>query len=504
MPIASATGVLSIGLLYVVTTLVGLLNMIFDVGALSYVPHLVDRRHLSQANSRLQASNAVAGISGPGLAGLLIGLITAPITLSVDAVSYLASALGLIAITRREPEPERPAERQSVGRSIAEGLRAVYGSRLLRALLTQSAALNLFFGAVITVFVVYAVRYLHLTPFKLGLVLGASAVGALTGALFSTRIRMRLGLGRSMVVNTIGLSAAPLLMIIPRGAGLGSMIILICSHLLYGSNVSMFNVTAITMRQTVTPRRVLARMNATYRMLLFGAPLFGALMGGLLGDALGLRPALIISLIAMTSPVLWIAFSPVFRLREMPSGPPPEPGPRPPRNPPGRWGSAHAGAASRAGRAAAARPGGHRGRADPAPHGRAGRSAAAVLRAGAAVVPGPVRARPADLQHRARAAAVRPAGRRRPGSRADRPGRPARGPADPAGHREGGHPVQVIGSARPGHRGAGRPVRSWRRARGRPRCASWPTPRRRGRSTWPPGRCCGPGWSGSARPGTCC
>ena len=324
VPIASATGLLSIGLLYVVTTLVGLLNMIFDVGALSYVPHLVDRRHLSQANSRLQASNAVAGISGPGLAGLLIGLITAPITLSVDAVSYLASALGLIAITRREPEPEQPAERQSVGRSIAEGLRAVYGSRLLRALLTQSAALNLFFGAVITVFVVYAVRYLHLTPFKLGLVLGASAVGALTGALFSTRIRMRLGLGRSMVINTIGLSAAPLLMIVPRGAGLGSMVILICSHLLYGSNVSMFNVTAITMRQTVTPRRVLARMNATYRMLLFGVPLFGALMGGLLGDALGLRPALIISLIAMTSPVLWIAFSPVFRLREMPAGPPPD------------------------------------------------------------------------------------------------------------------------------------------------------------------------------------
>jgi len=324
VPIASVAGVLSIGLLYLVTTLVGLLNMVFDVGALSYVPQLVDRRHLSQANSRLQASNAVAGIAGPGLAGLLIGLITAPITLSVDAVSYLASALGLIAITRHEPEPERPAERQSVGRSIAEGLRAVYGSRLLRALLTQSATLNLCFGAVITVFVVYAVRYLHLTPFKLGLVLGASAAGALIGALLATRVRLGLGLGRSLVLNTIGLSVAPLLMIVPRGAGPVSVIILSCSHFLYGSNVSMFNVAAITMRQTVTPRRVLARMNATYRMLLFGAPLFGALIGGLIGNAAGLRPALIISLIAMTSPMLWIFFSPVFRLREMPAGPPAE------------------------------------------------------------------------------------------------------------------------------------------------------------------------------------
>jgi hypothetical protein len=86
----------------------------------------------------------------------------------------------------------------------------------------------------------------------------------------------------------------------------------------------MFNVAAITLRQTVTPRRVLARMNASYRMVLFGVPLFGALMGGLLGTAVGLRPALIISLIAMTSPVAWIFFSPVFRLREIPSGPPPE------------------------------------------------------------------------------------------------------------------------------------------------------------------------------------
>jgi MFS family permease len=324
VPIASAAGFLSIGLLYVVATLVGLLNMVFDVGALSYVPQLVDRRHLSQANSRLQASQAVAGISGPGLAGLLIGLITAPITLSVDAVSYLASAGGLIAITRREPEPEVPQERQSVARSIAEGLRAVYGSKVLRALLGQSAALNLFFGAVMTVFVVYAVRYLGLTPFKLGLVLGAAAVGALTGAMLSTRVRMALGLGRSLVLNTAVMAAAPLLMIIPRGAGLVTMVILICSHLIYGSNISMFNVAAITLRQTVTPRRVLARMNASYRMVLFGVPLLGALMGGLLGTAVGLRPALIISLIAMTSPVLWIFFSPVFRLREMPSGPPPE------------------------------------------------------------------------------------------------------------------------------------------------------------------------------------
>src|SRR5207245_3176196 len=110
--------------------LVGTLTMALDVGALSYVPFLVEPRHLSEANGKLQASNAVAGISGPAIAGLLVGLITAPVTLSVDAVSYLFSALGLISIRKPEPAPEMPGVRTSVRQQIAEGFRAVYGSRL--------------------------------------------------------------------------------------------------------------------------------------------------------------------------------------------------------------------------------------------------------------------------------------------------------------------------------------------------------------------------------------
>ncbi len=322
VPLSSAMGWLSIGLLCVVTTLVGVLNMVFDVGALSYVPNLVERRHLSESNGKLQASGAVAGIAGPGLAGLLIGLITAPITLSVDAVSYLFSAVGLISIRKPEPAPEAPAERPSIRRSIAEGLRAVYGSRLLRTLLTQSATFNLVFGAFFVLFVVYAVRVLGLSPFKLGIVLGAVAVGGLAGALLATRVRNAIGLGRSMAVTTICVSASLPVVLIPRGAGLLSMVILVAAHLVYGCSVAMFNVNAITLRQVVTPRRLLARMNATYRMLLFGSAPFGSITGGLLGSAVGLRSALVISLIAMSSPVLWIFFSPVFRLKEIPSGPP--------------------------------------------------------------------------------------------------------------------------------------------------------------------------------------
>src|SRR5487761_1674129 len=322
VPVASATGMLSIGLLYVVVTLVGLLSMVFDVGALSYVPNLVEHDHLAEANGKIQASTAFAGIAGPGLAGLLVGLITAPVTLSVDAVSYLFSATGLIAIRKPEPAPERPEVQLSVRQSIAEGLHAVFGSKLLSALLTQGAALNLFFGGFITVFVVYAVRVVHLSPLELGIVMAAAAVGSLAGATTAGRVRKALGLGRVMMINTIGVSVTLLALLIPRHASPVAMIIFVAAQLVYGWNIAMFNVNSITLRQIVTPRRVLARMNASYRMVLFGAAPIGMSLGGFLGGAVGLRAALVISLSLMASPLAWVFFSPAFRLTQMPAGPP--------------------------------------------------------------------------------------------------------------------------------------------------------------------------------------
>jgi MFS-type transporter involved in bile tolerance (Atg22 family) len=321
VPLSSVTGVLSIGLLYAVITLSGSLTVIFDVGALAYVPFLVERRHLAESNGKLQASFAFAGIAGPGLAGLLVGLITAPITLSVDAVSYLFSAGGLATIRRPEPAPELPEQRQSIRQQIAEGLNAVYGSKLLRVLLGQSATLNVGFGATSTIFTVYAVRQLHLSPVKLGIAVGGLAVGALFGSLAATRLRNALGLGRTLAVSIVGVSASPFLLLIPRGAGIAAMVVLIAGWLGHGAGISVWNVNTITLRQALTPMRVLARMNASYRMMLFGALPAGALIGGLLGRGLGLRTALVVSVLVLGSPLLWIAFSPVFRLTTMPLGP---------------------------------------------------------------------------------------------------------------------------------------------------------------------------------------
>ncbi len=322
VPLGSATGNLSIGLLYVVVTLTGALSMTFDVGSLSYLPFLVERRHLAQGNGMMQASTAFAGVAGPGLAGLLIGLITAPITLSIDAVSYLFAVGGLVTISKREPAPEPRADDESVWRSAGEGLRAVYGNSLLRALLTQGTFMNIAFGIYITIFVVYAIRSLGLSPLELGIVMAASAAGSLLGATSAGRVRNALGLGRTMRFTVILVSAAPLLLLIPRHASLAGIALLVFAQLCYGCNVTINNVNAITIRQLVTPSRLLARMNATYRMQLFGAAPVGMVAGGLLGSAFGLRTALVIAVIGMAIPVVWIFFSPVYRLKELPEGSP--------------------------------------------------------------------------------------------------------------------------------------------------------------------------------------
>jgi Na+/melibiose symporter-like transporter len=320
VPLSSVAGLLSIGLLYVIVTLTGALSMTYDVGSMSYVPALVERRHLPQGNGAIQASSSFAGVAGPGLAGFLVGLITAPITLTVDAVSYLFVVAGLLTIKRREPEPEPVPQDTTVWRSVSEGLRAVYGNSMLRTLLSQGTVMNLSFGIFITVFVVYAIRTLGLHPLELGIVMASAAVGSLVGATLTGRITRALGLGATMKITVILVSASPFLMLIPRHASLLAISVLAFSQLLSGCTVTINNVNAITIRQLVTPSRLMARMNATYRMQLFGAAPLGMIAGGLLGTAFGLRTGLIIAVIGMAIPVVWIFFSPVYRLKELPAG----------------------------------------------------------------------------------------------------------------------------------------------------------------------------------------
>jgi MFS family permease len=321
VPLAAVTGFLSMELLYVVAITVGALTVVFDVGILSYLPGLVDRRHLVDANSKLQTSFALAGIVGPGLAGLLVGLLDPPVVLAFQTGSLTIAAVLVMLIRKPEPRPAVSADRPSVAKSIAEGLHTVFGDRMLRALLTQSATFNLFQNAVLTVFVVYAVRELRLSPMQLGIVVGSFSVGALFGALVSNRLRLALGFGRALLVVTVMACLSQLLLLTATGSDPLSISLLVAALLVFGVNLAIYNVNTLTLRQSVTPNRLLARMNASYRLILFGAAPLGAVLGGTLAELVGLRSALVIAVIGVTTPLAWIFFSPVFRLKDIPAAP---------------------------------------------------------------------------------------------------------------------------------------------------------------------------------------
>ena len=189
IPVAYALGVLSIWLLYVLAAAAGVSQVFFDIGGLAYLPGLVERRHLAEANSKMQVSYSLAEVAGPSLAGLLVGILTAPVTLSVDAVSYLCSLAMLLTVRKREPSPQPSGPTLPMARSVAEGLHAVFGSATLRSLLLQSCTFNFCRNALVTVFVVYAIRTLGLSAAELGFVIGAGAVAAFAGALVANRIR---------------------------------------------------------------------------------------------------------------------------------------------------------------------------------------------------------------------------------------------------------------------------------------------------------------------------
>ncbi len=175
-------GGLTIWQLYVVGFTVGVCTVFFDVAYQSYIPALVGREEVVEANAKLEISRAAANIGGPGMAGGLVALLTAPVAVLVDSVSYALSALLLLRIRKQEEAPSR-TERRSLRHELVEGLRYVFGNSYQRTMVAMTAISNFFGQVVFSILLVYAVRELDLTPATIGIVLAIGNLGTLASAL---------------------------------------------------------------------------------------------------------------------------------------------------------------------------------------------------------------------------------------------------------------------------------------------------------------------------------
>ncbi|MGW7046979.1 MFS transporter [Streptomyces avermitilis] len=320
VPALSAADVLNLPLLYAVAFGIGVAQVLFDVSWMSYVPVLVkDRRHLVEANTKLSTTSSSADVAGPGVAGVLVNALTAPTAMAVNAVTYLLSIVSLLAIGTPEPRPAKPERRRSIRADLVEGLRFVFGSRLLRAIALVGCACNFFSVMILSLFLLYAVRGQHLSAATIGLVLGVGAVGGLAGSALSGTVIRRVSVGRAYLVSVSGIFVAPLL--IPAAGGSKLMVtgVFIASFLVFYASLSVANVVIVSLRQTITPDPLMARMTAAMRTLMHGGGALGGPVGGLLAGALGLHEALWLAAVLSAVMLVPIALSPVSRLHEMPA-----------------------------------------------------------------------------------------------------------------------------------------------------------------------------------------
>jgi predicted MFS family arabinose efflux permease len=319
IPLAALLGVLRIEQLFVLAFLTGSLTACFDVAYLSYLPTLIGRAQAVDGNSKLQISNSTAAIVGPGLAGVLVQWLTAPLAIAVDAASFFISAVFLSVIRKPEAPPSAGSQPQSIWKEIGEGWRLVLSNPIMRTLMVGTATSNFFINVQIAVRVIFVTRDLQLQPATLGFMFATGSLGGLMAAFFAKRISRVAGIGPTLIAMQflVGISA----LVLPLASGGYWMLVLtiVPSIVLWGFAMMTYDINHFSFRQTVTPDRLQGRMTASIRLVTGGVALPGALLGGVLGGAVGLRTTLLVGGIGILSATLWTFFSPTRHLGQIPA-----------------------------------------------------------------------------------------------------------------------------------------------------------------------------------------
>jgi len=316
IPIAYALGALRIEQLYIVMFLESCLGALFDAAYPAYVPTLIGRDRLVEGNSRLATSSSIAEIGGPGFAGALVQIVSAPFAILVDAVSFVVSAVSLMLIRAPEPAPPPRETTTRIAREIIQGLRAVRRHAIVFPLAARSVPGHVFGAFYGVLYSIYLLRELHLDPFLLGIVISAGGVGSLVGSLFASRVIHAMGIGRALVTTAIAASAIGVLTPLAQGPVALAALMVFLPQLIGDGLQTIEGVAELSLVQGAVPDGMLGRVNATLDVLSHGLgyPL-GALIAAFVAEQIGVRGAIAIGWAGMALSILFVVFSPVPGLR---------------------------------------------------------------------------------------------------------------------------------------------------------------------------------------------
>lgn len=322
IPVGHALGVLNIGQLFVVVFVLGVMTVFFDLAYQSYVPGLVGRDRLPEANGKLELSGSMAQVAGPGAAGLLVSALGAPVAIAVDAVSYVLSFFTTAGLPADEaPKPQPGASALSVRAAIREGFAVIWRQPLLRWFTTAAVIINLFSGALMSVFFLYLIRVLGMGSTQVGLIVAVGSVGALTGALLVGRLTGRFGVGPTLILTMALPGLGYLVLAAVHGHSPAVIAVVAAASFAVQFSVPVFNVTVISFRQVTTPDELLGRVNATARTCALGAYSLGSLLGGALASGAGLRTTVLLGASGTFLAALALLCSPVRAVRRLDAPP---------------------------------------------------------------------------------------------------------------------------------------------------------------------------------------
>ncbi len=318
IPLAAVFGVLTLGQLYAVMFLAGVLAVFFEVAHQTYLPRLVPAEKLVPANARLAANTSVAALAGASLGGYLVQLLTAPFVFVVDALSFVWSALWVRSIRHREPPVEKAPDRH-MGREIAAGVRYVWRQPVLRPIAFSTATTVLGQSAGMAVSTVFLVRDLGLSALVIGVLGTVGLLGALLSSGLAQRMVVVLGRPRALVSSVFLLGLAFLAQAFATpGWGL---VWWVAASFMASFCIILSNVVQATIRQTVCPPELLGRVSATMELTVWGVMPVGTVLGGLLGTAAGTRTALLVAGGVSCLAVTWLLASPLARRTEIVGAP---------------------------------------------------------------------------------------------------------------------------------------------------------------------------------------
>lgn len=313
-----AFGLLTMAQLLVAGAVVGAATALFQITDNTYLPVLIGKDRLPEGNAKLESTEAIAEITGPASAGLLIAAIGAPLAVVVDALSYVWSALWLGRIAARPEPPAEPAAEKHLGSDLRVGLRVVFGHPYVRWIVVSHMVWSICGGFFMSLYSLFCLRELELSKSLFGVIIAMGGVGSLAGALLSRSLVRVLGLGRTLVIAS-GISLLCAVFIPLAGGSLAMIVLLLVAHQLISDGFAVaFIIQAVTLRQVVLPREVLGRANAAIHVCTASLLPISALLAGILAEAIGTREAVWVGVsIGILPPLLLL---PLWRLRDMPSG----------------------------------------------------------------------------------------------------------------------------------------------------------------------------------------